>query len=269
MKSLFIVLITVVSFFSLSFAQWNIQTVDNSGDVGKWSDIAYDSQGYPHIVYFDETDDDIMYAWWDGTAWHYEEISPDGNYNFKGCSIALDNQDNPHVIFHHYSFNRIQYGTKNNGNWTYEYIEKVGSSGGYPDICLYYNSSTGNTIPHIVYYKWYGSDEKVLRHAYYNNNTSQWITETIDAANDVGIWPHIVNDASGHLYVSYYDQGAGALRFAHYDGTKWSTTIIDDTGDVGLYNSIALDNNGNPCISYYDKTNGDLKYVVIENVNSN
>ena len=251
---------------NFAFAQWNTQTVDNSGDVGKWSDIAYDSQGYPHIVYFDDTDDDIMYAWWDGTAWHYEEISPAGWSSFKGCSIALDNQDHPHVALNVTNYNQIEYWEKTSGSWNYVVIERAGGAGGYPDICLYYNSSTGNTIPHIVYYKWYGLDEKVLRHAYYDNNTNQWIKETIDAANDVGIWPHIVSDASGHLYVSYYDQGAGALRFAYYNGTQWSTAVIDDVGDVGRYNSIALDATGTPCISYYDATNGDLKYVRITNV---
>lgn len=35
-----------------ALAQWNLDTIDNSGDVGKYADIAYDSNGYPHVAYF-------------------------------------------------------------------------------------------------------------------------------------------------------------------------------------------------------------------------
>ena len=260
MKALLISFVTLLVFVSLSFAQWNKQTVDNSGDAGKWSDIAYDSQGYPHIVYFDDTDNDLLYAKWNGTGWEIEHIA--SNMIDYGCAIAIDRQDHVHIVysFTSYNYKYINYYNNISGSW--EEIRFQGSRNGiYPDICLYYNQSTGQTISHISYY--YDRD---LYHAYFDPNTNKMISEAVDQASDVGINSHITCDDNGNLYISYYDQGAGALKFAYCDGSKWSTTTIDDTGDVGRYNSIALNNANKPCISYYDASNADLKYVVIENV---
>ena len=262
MKSLLISFLMLLSFSTLTFAQWNIQTVDNSNDVGKWSDIAYDSHGYPHIVYFDDTNNDLMYTHWTGDAWKFEEIHDNmGDY---GCAIAIDEQDYVHIVFTYSNY--IYYYTNTSGSFErISFQSGSNSRGQYPDICLYYNQSTGQTTPHI---SWYYYSPKDLYHAYLDHNTNRLISEAVDQASDVGINSHITCDSNENLYISYYDQGAGALKFAHYDGTKWSALTIDDNGDVGLYNSIALDNNTKPCISYYDATNGNLKYVIIENVNS-
>lgn len=263
MKTLFVSLSALILLsFSALFAQWNIQTVDNSGDVGKWSDIAYDSHGYPHIVYFDDTDDDLMYAHWTGSAWKIEEITYSmGNY---GCAIAVDNQDYVHIVLT--PSTTIRYYNNISGSFkTVGFQSGSSSRGRFPDICLHYNQSTGQTTPHI---SWYDHGTKDLYHAYLDHNTNRLVSEPVDQGNDVGLNSHITCDSNENIYISYYDQGAGALKFAYYDGTKWSTTTIDDNGDVGLYNSIALDNNTKPCISYYDVSNGNLKYVVIENVNS-
>lgn len=261
MKYILTIILTICILMGLSFAQWNTQTVDNSGDVGKWSDIAYDSQGYPHIVYFDDTGNDVMYAYWNGTAWMIEQIRSLSFSGFVSCAIAVDNQDYPHVVLDNSS---TEYWNKVSGNW--QEIDQTSVSGDYPDICLYYNQSTGQTIPHISFYRT-GSYQD-LYHAYLDPNTNQLVEEIVDQASDVGIWSHIICDDNENLYISYYDQGSGALKFANYNGTQWSTAIIDDVGDVGRYNSIALDASGNPCISYYDETNGDLKYVVINDVST-
>ena len=84
----------IVCVFNASglFAQdWNIQTVDNSGDVGKWCEVAYDDQGYPHIAYYNETDSWLMYARWNGKGWEIEKVGERFGTN-KGeyCSIAVD-----------------------------------------------------------------------------------------------------------------------------------------------------------------------------------
>lgn len=270
MRALLISLLVSFVFSSISFAQWNTQTVDNSGDAGKWSDIAYDSQGYPHIVYYDGTDNDVMYARWNGTGWEIKQIYH--NAYSSGCAIAIDRQDFAHIVFKKnssQSYYYIDYYNNTSGSWQYIASTKnAGSSGGYPDICLYYNQSTGQTTAHITWYKYYSSADKDLYHAYLDHNTNKLVEEPVDQAGDVGINSHITCDSDGNLYVSYYDQGSGALKFAYYDGTKWSTSTIDNVGDVGRYNSIALNNSNQPCISYYDESNADLKYVVIENVGS-
>jgi hypothetical protein len=49
--------------------------VDNNGaQVGMGTSIAVDSDDNPHISYFDETNDKIKYARWNGTSWQNETI---------------------------------------------------------------------------------------------------------------------------------------------------------------------------------------------------
>ena len=42
-------------------SSWNIETVDEGGDVRKWTSLALDSNGIPHISYYDYTEGALKY----------------------------------------------------------------------------------------------------------------------------------------------------------------------------------------------------------------
>ncbi|MBD3373087.1 MAG: hypothetical protein GF403_10290 [Candidatus Coatesbacteria bacterium] len=42
---------------------WHIVTVDSAGNVGRFSSLALDSAANPHISYYDNTYDNLKYAW--------------------------------------------------------------------------------------------------------------------------------------------------------------------------------------------------------------
>lgn len=68
--------------------------------------------------------------------------------------------------------------------------------------------------------------------------------------DDVGRWTSMAANASGTLYVSYYDQTHGALKLAIGAPGAWDIQTVDDTGDAGRYSSIVLTSTGAPAISY-------------------
>jgi hypothetical protein len=84
-----------------------------------------------------------------------------------------------------------------------------------------------------------------------------------DPGPRVGRYTSIAATASGDLYVSYYDEDNGDLKFAaRYGGplAPWTVMTVDGStpvgsapsnGDLGLYTSIALMTNGTPAIAYF------------------
>jgi len=262
-KKLFILVVILIP--SLLSAQWNIQTVDNSGDVGQWSDIAHDSKGMPHIVYTG-TNNQLMYATWNNTGWNIVNIGSSGYEIYS--SIVIDPDDIIHIVWTSiFSTHYVKYTTNQSGEWTTENVLSHLWDGHdsnkyfFTNIKLYFDNNTQTTIPHIVYKD---MRSKNLVHVYKDPILATWQSTIIDQAANVGDWNDIAIDSQGHIYVSYYDGSDKDLKFAYYDGTTWSTQIIDGLySDVGQMTSIVLDENGVPHITYYDETNGNLKHAEI------
>ena len=253
MKVRIVVAIASILLASSAWAQWNVQTVDNSGNTGAKTSIAYDAQGYPHIGYSDEHGN-VYHAFWTGRAWQIETVGSSG-WSFPPVGLCIDDAGIVHIAFGYgypNNYNELHYSKKTSGGWqSAEVIESnVWSTSA---LGLWIDS---DRIPHVSYCYLGGT----LRHAY--KPASSWLIQTVDDAGSVGQYSSIVSDASGHLYIAYRDEDGTELKFAYYDGSTWSTQIVDmsaDVGDTGV--SIKLDGSGNPCIAYYDKTNGDLRYA--------
>ncbi len=85
---------------------WDIVTVDNLGDVGKYTNLVleygYSGPAHPRISYYDDTNKRIKYAWSDdGVNWHKAYI--DDVVGGQQTAVALDRWGNPHLAY--YTFN--------------------------------------------------------------------------------------------------------------------------------------------------------------------
>jgi len=239
---------------SVSISHWNLQLVDDiSGGGAHPTSIAYDSNRCPHIAYTGTAG--LMYARWNGSGGWFVEVALATLETPYFCSLALDHSDRPHIAWGYYYAT-----TDESGEWTIEHYD-VTDTGRYASIALTYDA-LDRVVPQISYnYGTYGS--LGLKHAYRDPESGEWGAVPVDATVDVD---HLstATDGDGKIYISYYDDTHGNLKFAHFDGTKWGWITVDGLdGDVGKNSSIALDATGTPHITYYDVTNGELKHATI------
>ena len=243
---------------------WHIETVDSEGDVGEYTSLALDEEGYPHISYFDYTNrinPNLKYAYQDASGWHIETVDSEGQVGWY-TSLALDESGYPHISYHSY-YNptgeyALKYAHQDASGWHIETVDSVGITGYYTSLAL---DESG--YPHISYYDDTNDD---LKYAY--QDASGWHIETVDSAGYVGEYTSLTLDGSGYPHISYYCCGTptpgcniGDLKYAYQDASGWHIETVDSEGNVGRHTSLALDESGYPHISYYDDTNDDLKYA--------
>lgn len=120
---------------------WNWKQVDNIGlledeGVGAYTSIAVDSLGRPHIAYYDITNQDLRYAYWDGEwgvsgTWNISVIDSVGDVG-RFASLAIHRADNTrHVCYYDMTNGDLKYATATDtGVWEIQVVDgAVGTDG--------------------------------------------------------------------------------------------------------------------------------------------
>jgi hypothetical protein len=233
---------------------WTHETVASVGDVGKFSSIALDSFGKPCISYIDNTNNNLMYAAWNGASWDIEIV--DSAHLDLMSSLALDSANIPHISYDDKTTGNLKHAYKFGGSWVIEtvddsingvYQSSLKIISGNPRISY----SGCNTTPTI---------QCQLKYAEWLGIGGGWHIQTVD--NILTQRNSLALDSTGNPRISYYDNNNHTLMYAARNlSGSWAKQTVDNVGDVGYGNSIAIGTDGYPIISYCDISNTSLKYA--------
>ncbi len=230
---------------------WFNMTVDNLGDQGEYCSLDVDSQNRPHIAYYDHTNTNLKYTYFDGEQWVRNVVE-----NGAGlyCSIDLDMMDRPHISYYDptgATTGNLKYAYHDGVQWVTEVADPGWDVGEYTSIKI---NETGK--PHISYHD---GDNLTLKYVYYNG--AAWVNTTIDSDAAVGFDTSLELNDSGYPAIAYFDNDNGDLKYAYWDGAAWHKEAVDSDDEVGWGASLELNSTEHPRISYFDETNGEIKYA--------
>jgi len=257
---------------------WSIETVDSEGDVGRYTSLALDGAGNPHVSYYDATNRDVKFARWTGSTWVTETVDRAGQYWNEACytSLALDSADKPHIAYSS-AYNCgdpyiacVKYTQWTASSWITETVAASPFNiGAYTSLAL-----DRSDRPHITYH-WSGMHLCGLGYQWWTG--TEWRSRGIHTDRSDGSCGHasLALDSSdtphiSHRYCAPLSAFPTYLEYLRWTGSGWVTQTVDmqtDIGSYSLYTSLALDSLDNPHISYqgsaslWDVSKGDLKYA--------
>lgn len=101
---------------------WDIETVDNTGDVGNFPSLVLTADGTPHICYYDVTNRDLKYAYRDGSGWNVDTIDYDVSVEWYP-SLIIDDSGFAHVSYTGYNDRPcIKHAYQDTSGWNIEIL---------------------------------------------------------------------------------------------------------------------------------------------------
>ena len=166
---------------------WDIEIVDNNSNVGEYSSLALNPEGYPgisyHSAYTNTQNGTLKYAEFDGKEWNIEVVDHSGKKFGAFSSLAFDKKGNPHISYFDDERDTLKYAVRKNGIWQITGITANRLRlGFYSSIAL-----DNNDNPYIAYFEFRGRD---LRVHYWSDESSR-ARYDLESAGSIGLYPSI------------------------------------------------------------------------------
>lgn len=214
---------------------WNFHDLDYPNEA-RYSHLVLDSLDTPHMSFWDTTEENVMYAKWDGSDWLVELVDGEGSSGERN-SIALDSFDRPHIAYDadSPSHDEVRYASWDGTNWTIENAW-VGGSSAYVWLSLDIDSQGNPGIPYAT---------PAVGHFFYIwKSDGKWYNETINPIVKVDVqslsftfdqmdFPHISyarNGLSNLLYITVHPPPLPDLTLSQSDiGFDPSSPVLNGT----------------------------------------
>lgn len=299
---------TILESSPFGLKTWAVPTIiDADGDVGTYCSLVTlngldysDLIGTPLVSYFHRAEDQLKFAWFDGTDWQKHVVDTAG-WVGRYTSMKLLPSGDPAISYNlSGDLAAVKFSCFHGFGWYTDTVLTSQLEGRYASLKILPSggpaiSYRDVTNGHLRYSRWDGaawqsetvdegngtglwaslalvSGQPAISYQdisggnklkYGRFDGGNWLCELVDASYDSGDYSSLaVGPADGLPRISY--TGNDDLRYAWFDGAAWHASIvIDGDGDVGYYTSLAFLPSGAPAISYWDRTNTNLKYAVL------
>jgi LPXTG-site transpeptidase (sortase) family protein len=241
-----------------------ITNVDGAGSVvGLYTSIAVNSNGFPVIGYFDDTDNQMLLAICNDlacTAPTIRDVAPGAGPQGSFTSLQLDSSGFIMVSYYEFPAEDLHFLHCDDDQCTTfsdVAIDSANQVGSYTSLAL---NSAGNGV--ISYYESGGGGNLKLAVCNDADCTAPTIVTVDGGAEDRGLFTSLRLDADIPV-IAYHELDNNDVYLARCSDAACTTATINlvDGGNSVGYDQISLqlDASGFPVMSYYDQTMGALK----------
>lgn len=246
---------------STNGTNWNLRTLQTTGNQGLFSSIDMNWEDEPGITYFDTTNGTWEFIYKDGANWFSLPTVPAytiATASNVGMNTSLDISSTgfPHISYLNETKGWLKHAEWTGLAWATDVVTNTASLGTFNSIGLEVNR------PRVAYYDVPHGD-LILS----TRTAGLWVDDIVDQYDDVGSFVSLAIDSNYVPHLSYVNATWDLLNYAKWDvnTSTWATATVDFF-DIGGYTSIAIDGpsffgNLKPGISYFDFVQEQVRYA--------